>query len=76
MDNRDKANPKKAWNSQRDGFQESLKYLQGRMQGKIKSLQRDKKNVKEVHTGFECAFFSWTPPTLKPLMMADTRITC
>ena len=25
-------------------------------QGKIKSLQRDKKNVKEVHTGFECAF--------------------
>ena len=39
MDNRDKANPKKAWNSQRDGFQESLKYLQGRMQGKIKSLR-------------------------------------
>ncbi len=25
-------------------------------QGKIKSLQRDKKSVKEVHTGFECAF--------------------
>jgi translation initiation factor IF-2 len=25
-------------------------------QGKIKSLQRDKKTVKEVHTGFECAF--------------------
>jgi len=24
--------------------------------GKIKSLQRDKKKVKEVHTGFECAF--------------------
>lgn len=24
--------------------------------GKIKSLQRDKKTVKEVHTGFECAF--------------------
>jgi translation initiation factor IF-2 len=24
--------------------------------GKIKSLQRDKKVVKEVHTGFECAF--------------------
>jgi translation initiation factor IF-2 len=24
--------------------------------GKIKSLQRDKKSVKEVHTGFECAF--------------------
>jgi len=25
-------------------------------QGKVKSLQRDKKSVKEVHTGFECAF--------------------
>lgn len=25
-------------------------------QGKIKSLQRDKKVVKEVHSGFECAF--------------------
>ena len=25
-------------------------------QGKIKSLQRDKKTVKEVHSGFECAF--------------------
>jgi translation initiation factor IF-2 len=25
-------------------------------EGKIKSLQRDKKTVKEVHTGFECAF--------------------
>ena len=25
-------------------------------QGKIKSLQRDKKSVKEVHTGYECAF--------------------
>ncbi|MCX5922780.1 MAG: translation initiation factor IF-2 [Candidatus Dependentiae bacterium] len=25
-------------------------------EGKIKSLQRDKKNVKEVHTNFECAF--------------------
>lgn len=25
-------------------------------EGKIKSLQRDKKMVKEVHTGFECAF--------------------
>lgn len=24
--------------------------------GKIKSLQRDKRSVKEVHTGFECAF--------------------
>ena len=24
--------------------------------GKMKSLQRDKKTVKEVHTGFECAF--------------------
>ncbi len=25
-------------------------------EGKVKSLQRDKKTVKEVHTGFECAF--------------------
>lgn len=25
-------------------------------EGKVKSLQRDKKSVKEVHTGFECAF--------------------
>lgn len=25
-------------------------------EGKVKSLQRDKKNVKEVHSGFECAF--------------------
>ena len=25
-------------------------------EGKVKSLQRDKKVVKEVHTGFECAF--------------------
>jgi translation initiation factor IF-2 len=25
-------------------------------QGKIRSLQRDKKSVKEVHTGFECGF--------------------
>jgi len=25
-------------------------------EGKIKSLQRDKKGVKEVHSGFECAF--------------------
>lgn len=25
-------------------------------EGKIQSLQRDKKTVKEVHTGFECAF--------------------
>ncbi len=25
-------------------------------EGKIRSLQRDKKTVKEVHTGFECAF--------------------
>jgi replicative DNA helicase len=39
MDNKDKAAPKKKWNSQREGFQESLKYLQGRMQGKIKSLK-------------------------------------
>lgn len=26
--------------------------------GKLKSLQRDKKTVKEVHTGFECAFIA------------------
>ena len=25
-------------------------------EGKVKSLQRDKKSVKEVHTGYECAF--------------------
>lgn len=31
--------PKKKWNSQREGFQESLKYLQGRMQGQIKSIR-------------------------------------
>lgn len=35
-------------------------------EGKIKSLQRDKKAVKEVHTGFECAFMvegfdAWQP---------------
>jgi translation initiation factor IF-2 len=35
-------------------------------EGAIKSLQRDKKTVKEVHTGFECAFLvtgfdSWQP---------------
>lgn len=34
--------------------------------GKIKSLQRDKKSVKEVHSGFECAFIvegfeDWQP---------------
>lgn len=39
MDKNDKATPKKAWNSQREGFQESLKYLQGRMHGHIKSLK-------------------------------------
>ena len=25
-------------------------------EGPIKSLERDRKTVKEVHTGFECAF--------------------
>ena len=30
---------KKAWKSQRDGFTESLYYLQGRMKGEIKSLK-------------------------------------
>jgi replicative DNA helicase len=30
---------KKKWNSQREGFQDSLKYLQGRMTGNIKSLR-------------------------------------
>jgi replicative DNA helicase len=39
MDNKDKATPKKKWNSQREGFQDSLKYLQGRMHGQIKSLR-------------------------------------
>ena len=38
MDKKDKATPKR-WNSQREGFQDSLKYLQGRMQGHIKSLK-------------------------------------
>ena len=38
MEKKKKAVPKK-WNSQREGFQESLKYLQGRMQGHIKSLK-------------------------------------
>jgi replicative DNA helicase len=39
MDNQKKAAPKKKWNSQREGFQDSLKYLQGRMHGHIKSLR-------------------------------------
>lgn len=39
MDNKEKAGPKKKWNSQREGFQESLRYLQGRMKGEIKSLR-------------------------------------
>ena len=39
MDNKAKAAPKKRWNSQRTGFRESLKYLQGRMSGQIKSLK-------------------------------------
>jgi len=39
MDNQKKATPKKKWNSQREGFQDSLKYLQGRMHGHIKSLK-------------------------------------
>jgi len=39
MDNKNKTTPKKKWNSQREGFQDSLKYLQGRMQGHIKSLK-------------------------------------
>jgi replicative DNA helicase len=39
MDNQKKATPKKKWNSQREGFQDSLKYLQGRMHGHIKSLR-------------------------------------
>ncbi len=46
----------------RDGrFSEkgSVKIWRGKKmvgEGKIKSLQRDKKSVKEVHSGFECAF--------------------
>lgn len=39
MSESSKANPRKPWNSQREGFQESLKYLQGRMHGQIKSLK-------------------------------------
>jgi replicative DNA helicase len=39
MDNASKASIKKRWSSQREGFQESLKYLQGRMKGEIKSLR-------------------------------------
>lgn len=41
MDNKAPATPKKQfkWNSQRSGFQESLKYLQGRMTGQIRSLK-------------------------------------
>lgn len=37
----------------------TVKILRGNKvvgEGKIQSLQRDKKTVKEVHTGFECAF--------------------
>ena len=41
-------------------------------EGMIKSLQRDRKSVKEVHTGFECAFMvegftEWQP---------DDRVEC
>ena len=36
MSNLRKATP---WKSQRDGFQQSLIYLKGRMQGLIKSIQ-------------------------------------
>ncbi len=39
MDNNEKSSSKKKWNSQREGFQDSLKYLQGRMHGQIKSLK-------------------------------------
>jgi replicative DNA helicase len=38
MDNNKKEAPKK-WSSQRDGFKQSLEYLQGRMSGQIKSLK-------------------------------------
>lgn len=41
MDKNKETIPKKVkkWNSQRTGFQQSLKYLQGRMTGQIKSLR-------------------------------------
>lgn len=39
MDNKEKASSSKKWSSQREGFQDSLKYLQGRMNGHIKSLK-------------------------------------
>ena len=38
MDNSKKETSKK-WSSQRDGFKQSLEYLQGRMNGQIKSLK-------------------------------------
>ena len=39
MDNTNEVKSKKKWASQKEGFQESLKYLQGRMRGSIKSLR-------------------------------------
>ncbi len=39
MDNKSEVKSKKKWASQKQGFQESLKYLQGRMRGSIKSLR-------------------------------------
>ena len=39
MDNQKKNSKKKKWNTQRDGFKDSLIYLQGRMNGQIKSLR-------------------------------------
>lgn len=40
----------------KDGFVVALRGKHKIGEGAIVSLQRDKKNVKEVHTGYECAF--------------------
>jgi len=40
----------------RDGFVVGWHGRQKIGEGKIRSLQRDKKSVKEVHTGYECGF--------------------
>lgn len=40
----------------REGIVVALRDGQKLGEGKIKSLQRDKKTVKEVHAGYECAF--------------------
>lgn len=40
----------------RDGYVVAWRGKEKIGEGKIRSLQRDKKTVKEVHTGFECGF--------------------